>query len=243
MLSITDVVVTYDGYINALKGINIRIEKGEFISLLGGNGSGKSTTLRVICGWLKPIAGKIEFEGRRIDGLPAEKVLRHGIAMVPESRRLFPFMTVRENLLIGAYTRHDAEIKKDMERLLELFPSLKERLNQPAMTLSGGEQQMLATSRALMSRPKLLLMDEPSMGLAPKLVKGVLETAKRINEQGMTILMVEQNANAALQITQRAYVLENGRIAISGSSKTLLNDEKMKTVYLGSLAKRGHTDA
>jgi branched-chain amino acid transport system ATP-binding protein len=243
MLSIEDVVVSYDGYINALKGINIRIEEGEFVSLLGGNGSGKSTTLRTICGWLKPVSGKITFAGRRIDGLPAEQVLRRGIAMVPESRRLFPYMTVKENLLIGAYTRKDSKIREDMERLLELFSGLKERLNQPAITLSGGEQQMLATSRALMSQPKLLLMDEPSMGLAPILVKGVLEAAKQINMQGTAILMVEQNANAALQITQRAYVLENGRIAISGISRVLLSDEKMKAVYLGNLSKRGLGDA
>ena len=244
MLLLENIVVSYDGHVNALKGVTISVEQGEFVSLLGGNGSGKSTTLRTICGWLRPVSGTIHFEGHRIDGLAAEQILRRGIAMVPESRRLFPYMTVRENLLIGAYARRDSKtIREDMEHLLLLFPVLRERLNQPALTMSGGEQQMLATSRALMSRPKLLLMDEPSMGLAPILVKGVLETAKQINKEGTTILMVEQNANAALRITQRAYVLENGRVTICDNSAALLKDEKMRAVYLGNVKKRSSRDA
>jgi len=238
MLRVDNIIVSYDGITQSLKGVSLEVGSGEFVSLLGGNGSGKSTTLRTICGWLKPISGKIEFEGHRIDGLPAEQVLRRGVATVPESRRLFPKMTVRENLEIGAYTRHDSEIKSDVERMLDIFPSLRERLGQLAGTLSGGEQQMLATSRALMSRPKLLLMDEPSMGLAPALVASVLKIACRINAMGTAILMVEQNANAALRITNRAYVLENGNVVISGKSAALLNNEKMKDVYLGNLSRR-----
>ncbi len=243
MLLLENIVVSYDGHVNALKGVTVRVERGEFVSLLGGNGSGKSTTLRTICGWMRPVSGTILFEGRRIDGLGAEQILRRGIAMVPESRRLFPYMTVKENLLIGAYARHDSRaIREDMEHFLQLFPVLRERLNQTALTLSGGEQQMLATSRALMSRPRLLLMDEPSMGLAPILVKEVLETARQINKGGTTILMVEQNANAALRITHRAYVLENGKVAICDNSAALLKDEKMKAAYLGNVKKRSSTD-
>lgn len=243
MLAVNDIVVSYDGTIQALKGVSLKIQKGEFVSLLGGNGSGKSTTLRTICGWMKPMSGTIEFEGQRIDGLPAEQVLRLGISMVPESRRLFPYMTVKENLLIGAYSRKDADINKDMERMLQLFPSLRGRLGQSAGTLSGGEQQMLATSRALMSKPRLLLMDEPSMGLSPLLVKTVLETTKEINELGTTVLMVEQNANAALQITDRAYILDSGKIVLSDRSAALLNNEQIKAIYLGEPQKRNSGDA
>lgn len=243
MLSVNNIVVSYDGNIQALKGVSLNIEKGEFVSLLGGNGSGKSTTLRTICGWMRPMSGTIEFEGQRIDGLPAERVLKKGISMVPESRRLFPYMTVMENLLIGAYSRRDTDINKDLERMLELFPSLRARLNQAAGTLSGGEQQMLATSRSLMSRPRLLLMDEPSMGLSPLLVRTVLDTIKQINELGTTVLMVEQNANAALQITHRAYILDSGRIVLSDRSSALLDNKKIRAIYLGEPKTRNSTNA
>ena len=233
MLKIDDINVYY-GAIHALKGISLEVNEGEIVTLIGANGAGKSTTLRTISGLLKPKTGKIEFQGKNIAGLPAQNIVKTGISQVPEGRRVFANMTVMENLDLGAFIRKDKDgIAKDLKMVFERFPRLEERKNQEAGTLSGGEQQMLAMGRALMSRPKLLLLDEPSMGLAPLLIKEIFSIIQDINKTGTTILLVEQNANMALSIANRAYVLETGRITLSGDARELASSESVKKAYLG----------
>jgi branched-chain amino acid transport system ATP-binding protein len=225
--------VFYDK-IEALKGISVVVEDKQIVTLVGGNGAGKSTTLRAISGLLHPRQGEIRFDGKTLTGMGAHDISAIGVRHVPEGRRVFGRLTVAENLEMGAFTRHDrAGITQDRDRMLELFPRLRERLKQLAGTLSGGEQQMLAAARALMGRPRVLLMDEPSMGLAPMLVEQVFETIKQINAQGMTILLVEQNAPMALSIADHGYVLESGRIVLDGPGLELLDDERVKRAYLG----------
>lgn len=224
----------YYGTVHALKGINLYINKGEIVVLIGANGAGKTTTLKTISGILRPKTGKILFEEKDINSYSAPDIVKLGISHVPEGRRIFPSMTVMENLEMGAYTRKDrTEVKKDYENVFSRFPRLLERKSQMAGTLSGGEQQMLAIGRALMSRPKLLLLDEPSMGLAPLIVKDIFDIIKDINKTGTTIMLVEQNANMALQCADRAYVIRTGAIEIEGSANDLLNDERIKKAYLG----------
>jgi branched-chain amino acid transport system ATP-binding protein len=224
----------YYGNIHAVKGINIKVPEGKIVTLIGANGAGKTTTLSTIAGLVKARRGKILFEGEDVTNKPAHQIVERGIALVPEGRRIFPNLTVYENLMMGAFNRKDEEdVKKDLEWVFELFPRLKERLSQKGGTLSGGEQQMLAISRALMSRPKLLMMDEPSLGLAPLLVKEVFEVIRVINSQGTSILLVEQNALAALKVSNYGYVLETGNIRLEGPSSELLNNEEVKNAYLG----------
>ena len=219
MLTINDINVFY-GAIHAIKGVSLEVNEGEIVTLIGANGAGKSTILRTISGLLKPKTGSIQFEGQEIAGMPAHEIVKTGISQVPEGRRIFAEMSVLENLELGAFTRKDKDgIKADMELVFERFPRLKERIGQLAGTLSGGEQQMLAMGRALMSRPRLLLLDEPSMGLAPLLIKEIFTIIQDINKTGTTVLLVEQNANMALSIAHRAYVLETGRITLSGDAK------------------------
>ncbi|CAH0312883.1 ABC transporter ATP-binding protein [Peribacillus frigoritolerans] len=233
MLKIEDINVYY-GNIQALKGISLSINEGEIVTLIGANGAGKSTLLKSISGLLKPKQGKIIYEGDSIGGKAAQSIVKMGISHVPEGRRVFANMTVEENLQLGAYLRKDkAGIKQDMEKVYELFPRLLERLKQQSGTLSGGEQQMLAMGRALMAKPRLLLLDEPSMGLAPLLVKQIFHIIEEINKTGTTILLVEQNANLALSIADRAYVVETGRIVLSGKSEELTASEEIKNAYLG----------
>jgi branched-chain amino acid transport system ATP-binding protein len=233
LLEIDDIHVFYDK-IEALKGISLVVDQGKIITLVGGNGAGKSTTLRAISGLLHPRQGTIRFDGRVLAGMGAHDIASIGVVHVPEGRRIFGRLTVSENLDMGAFTRHDRRaIGEDKEQMLVLFPRLRERLKQVAGTLSGGEQQMLAAARALMARPRVLLMDEPSMGLAPMLVEQVFETIKRINAQGMTILLVEQNAPMALGIADHGYVLESGRIVLEGPGRDLLDDERVQRAYLG----------
>jgi len=232
MLKIDNINVYY-GAIHALKGISLEVYPGEIVTLIGANGAGKSTTLRTISGLLKPKDGSITFEGENIAGVKAHKIVRAGISQVPEGRRVFAEMSVMENLELGAFTRKDKDgIKKDLQMVFERFPRLEERKKQIAGTLSGGEQQMLAMGRALMSRPKLLLLDEPSMGLAPLLIKEIFSIIEDIHKEGTTILLVEQNANMALSIANRAYVLETGRITISGDAKKLAASEDIRKAYL-----------
>ena len=229
-------VVTHYGPIMALKGIDLHVDRGEIVCLLGGNASGKSTTMKTILGLVRPTSGTVEFEGRILDGLPTGKIVRQGIALVPEARRIFGRMTVWENLMMGAYVRSgepQREIDGDMERVHGLFPRLRERTAQYAGTLSGGEQQMLAMGRALMARPKLLLMDEPSMGLSPAFVDQAFDIIQEINRQGTTILVVEQNASVALSIAHRGYVLQNGRIVLADSAAALLAADDVRRAYLG----------
>ena len=229
-------VVTHYGPIMALKGIDLHVDRGEIVCLLGGNASGKSTTMKSILGLVRPTSGTVEFEGRILDGLPTGKIVRQGIALVPEARRIFGRMTVWENLIMGAYVRSgepQREIDGDMERVYGLFPRLRERNAQYAGTLSGGEQQMLAMGRALMARPKLLLMDEPSMGLSPAFVDQAFDIIQEINRQGTTILVVEQNASVALSIAHRGYVLQNGRIVLADSAAALLAADDVRRAYLG----------
>lgn len=227
-------VHTYYGRIHALKGISLTVDQGEIVTLIGSNGAGKTTTLNTISGILKPREGSILLEDERIDELPAHKVTLRGLSQSPEGRKIFGRLSVKENLEMGAFNRKDADgIKADYERVLELFPRLRERLRQPGGTLSGGEQQMLAMGRALMSRPRILLLDEPSMGLAPILVEQIFQIIIEINQQGTTILLVEQNAQAALHIAHRGYVMETGEIRLSGDAKTLLNDPQVVDAYLG----------
>lgn len=229
-----DSVDTYYGDLQALFGVSLHIEEKEVISIVGSNGAGKTTTINVISGMLRCSSGKIEFLGKRIDTLPPHRIVEEGIVQIPEGRQLFPKMKVMENLVMGAYTRQArTRIKENLEMVLELFPILKERKDQLAGSLSGGEQQMLAIGRALMARPKLLMLDEPSLGLAPILVKQVFDTVKSINEFGTTILLVEQNVFNALSISDRGYVLENGRIIMEGEGKEILENEKIKETYLG----------
>jgi branched-chain amino acid transport system ATP-binding protein len=233
MLKVDKLEVAY-GNIKAIKGISLEVNKGEIVTLIGSNGAGKSTTLRAISGLLKPKSGTISFEGDRIDGKEGHEIVAKGICQSPEGRRIFPRMSVSENLDLGAFLRNDREgVAADRERVLELFPRLAERINQKAGTMSGGEQQMLAVGRALMGSPSLLLLDEPSMGLAPVLVDMIFETITKINEQGTTILLVEQNALAALNVAHRAYVLESGNIKLSGKAKDLISDPEVTKAYLG----------
>lgn len=233
MLSIENLEVSYGG-INALHGISLKIEKGEFIAMIGNNGAGKSSTLNAICGIVKIGGGEIKFQDETISGLPSHKIARKKIAMVPEGRRVFPGMTVQDNLDMGAFTRNDrAGIKRDIEKVFEMFPILKERRRQKAGTLSGGEQQMLAIGRALMSDPILLFLDEPSLGLAPIIVENIFQTIKKINDDGITILMVEQNVPLSLSVASRAYVLDTGSIVLQGTSKELLANDMVQQVYLG----------
>ena len=229
-----DDVHTYYGSIQALKGISIDVREGEIVTLIGSNGAGKSTTLRSINGLNRPRTGTIHFEGRDITFTPAHEVVKRGIAQAPEGRRLFPRMSVLENLEMGAFQRADRSgIREDRDRVFELFPRLAERRNQKAGTMSGGEQQMCAIGRALMARPKLLLLDEPSMGLAPIFVEKIFEIVKEINAQGVTILLVEQNALMALDVASRGYVLETGRVALADEAKALRENEQVRKTYLG----------
>ncbi|MBR1397596.1 MAG: ABC transporter ATP-binding protein [Selenomonadaceae bacterium] len=233
MLDIKDINVYY-GAIHAIKGISLTVNEGEIVTLIGANGAGKSTTLRTISGLLKPKTGSIEFLNKNIAGLPAHQIVKEGISQVPEGRRIFAEMTVVENLELGAFIRTDADaINEDMQMVFRRFPRLEERKTQLAGTLSGGEQQMLAMGRALMSRPRLLLLDEPSMSLAPLLIKEIFSIIEDINKAGTTVLLVEQNANMALSIANRAYVLETGRITISGDAKELAASEEIRKAYLG----------
>ena len=233
MLTINDINVFY-GAIHAIKGVSLEVNEGEIVTLIGANGAGKSTILRTISGLLKPKTGSIQFEGQEIAGMPAHEIVKTGISQVPEGRRIFAEMSVLENLELGAFTRKDKDgIKADMELVFNRFPRLKERIGQLAGTLSGGEQQMLAMGRALMSRPRLLLLDEPSMGLAPLLIKEIFAIIQDINKTGTTVLLVEQNANMALSIAHRAYVLETGRITLSGDAKELSASDEVRKAYLG----------
>lgn len=233
MLEIRDLEVRY-GAIVALHGISLRVSRGEVVTLIGSNGAGKTTTLRTISGLLRASRGSILFEGRPINQMPAHEIVRVGIAQSPEGRGVFPNMSVDENLRLGAYARRDhAEIAKDRERALSLFPRLKERLGQFAGTLSGGEQQMLAIARALLARPRLLLLDEPSLGLAPQLVQTIFKIIREINAAGTTILLVEQNAHMALRVAHRAYVLEVGRIVMEGAAAELGASDEVRKAYLG----------
>jgi branched-chain amino acid transport system ATP-binding protein len=229
-----DDVHTYYGNIEALKGISIEVNEGECVTLIGSNGAGKTTTLRSVSGLNPPRRGSIRFDGREIGETPPQEIVRLGISHSPEGRKIFPRMSVRENLDLGAYLRRDADVDSDLERVFDLFPRLKEREKQKAGTMSGGEQQMLAMGRALMARPKVLLLDEPSMGLAPVLVERIYETVEEINKQGTTILLVEQNANFALGVSQRAYVLETGSIALSDESEKLRENPEVQKAYLGA---------
>lgn len=233
MLEVNDINV-YFGAVHALKGISLKIDDGEIVTLIGANGAGKTTTLRSISGIIKPKSGNILFNGRDISKLKATDIVSMGISHVPEGRRIFTNMTVMENLEMGAYTRKDKSgIKKDFDSVFERFPRLSERKNQVAGTLSGGEQQMLAIGRALMSRPKVMLLDEPSMGLAPILVNEIFSIIKDINENGTTVMLVEQNATMALSIANRAYVIQNGTITVEGKSKDLMADDNVRKAYLG----------
>lgn len=233
LLELTD-INTYYGPVQVHFDLSISVEPGQIVCLLGGNASGKSTTMKIILGLHQPRSGSVSFDGQPITGLSTPKIIKRGVGSVPEARRLFSAMTVRENLLMGAFTRNDRiGVQEDYERLLDLFPRLKERLTQKAGVLSGGEQQMVAMARALMGRPRLLCMDEPTMGLSPLYVDRVLELIQTINKQGVTIFMVEQNANLALQIADYGYVLQTGRIALAGPARTLLDDPRIRDAYLG----------
>ena len=237
MLKVRDLVVAYGG-IEALKGISVDVPDGQIVTLIGANGAGKSTLLRTIMGLVKPRSGSVEYNEENIKDLNSQHIVSRGITLVPEGRRVFPNLTVLENLRIGAYLRKDEEgIAKDIKRIYELFPRLEERNWQMAGTLSGGEQQMLALGRALMSRPKLIMMDEPSLGLAPLVIKDIFNIIRRINESGTTVLLVEQNANMALKVAHHAYVLETGRIKTEGSGRELLENEEIKEGYLGKKKK------
>jgi len=233
LLELND-IRTYYGNIRALKGISVNVAEGEIVCLIGANGAGKSTSLMTISGVLTPVQGDVFYMGASIIDVRPDKIVQMGICQVPEGRMIFPLLTVKENLDLGAYLRNDSRgVKDDMDRVYQLFPILRNRQHQHGGTLSGGEQQMLAIARALMGQPKLLLLDEPSLGLAPILVDTIFDTIRRINEQGTTILLVEQNAQLALQVSDRAYVLETGEITLSGPSKELLENEQVRKAYLG----------
>ena len=231
MLKIDQLQVNYGG-IQAVKGITMEVPERKIVTLIGANGAGKSTTLRTIAGLVKPAAGRIHIQGDDITGLNPDRIVSKGVTLVPEGRRVFPDLTVLENLKVGAYLRKD-DLEEDIQWVYDLFPRLKERSWQPAGTLSGGEQQMLAVGRALMSRPKIMMMDEPSLGLAPIVVQGIFDIIREINRQGVTILLIEQNANMALKIADLAYVMETGVITRQGTGQELLNDESVKEAYLG----------
>ncbi|MDP4106673.1 MAG: ABC transporter ATP-binding protein [Bacillota bacterium] len=234
MLTVKNLQVNY-GSVQALKDISIEVKQGEIVTLIGSNGAGKSTLLKTISGLIRPKQGSITFEGKDLTSIPPEKIVSIGISHVPEGRRIFSGMTVMENLRIGAYQRKDKKgIEKDLEEVFSLFPILKDRKNQDAGTLSGGEQQMLAISRALLAKPKLIILDEPSLGLAPVIIDKVFEFIEKIRDTGITILLVEQNANLALEVSERAYVLETGEIKLTGESSELLKDEQIMKAYLGS---------
>jgi len=235
LLRISNLNVRYGG-IEAVRGISFDVNAGEIVTLIGANGAGKSSTLRSISGLVKPSDGKVILDGENITGKDPTSIVSKGIVMVPEGRRIFPNLTVLENLKIGAYLRKD-DLDEDIERVYGYFPRLKERSWQAGGTLSGGEQQMLAVGRALMSRPKVLMMDEPSLGLAPIVVQGIFEIIRQIHDAGTTVLLIEQNANMALHVADRAYVIENGKIAMEGTGAELLNDEKVKAAYLGTTSK------
>jgi branched-chain amino acid transport system ATP-binding protein len=232
LLEVSDIHAYY-GSIEALKGVSLTVEPGEVVTLIGANGAGKSTTLRSISGLTPASAGRITFEDEEITRVPAHEVVSRGIALAPEGRHCFPRMTVRENLDLGAYRRRDGEVADDLDRVFTLFPRLKERAGQKAGTMSGGEQQMLAIGRGLMARPRLLMLDEPSMGIAPILVQRIYETIKEINRSGVAILLVEQNANYALDISRRGYVLETGRVVLADDSSRLRDDPEVQRAYLG----------
>ena len=234
MLTISNLHIYY-GAIRALEGVSLEVKCGEIVTMIGANGAGKSTTIRSISGLVRPREGEILFEGKPIHSLPPHQIVTLGIGQSPEGRRVFANMTVRENLTLGAYTRHrkPVEVKSDMERMFHLFPRLKEREAQSAGTLSGGEQQMLAIGRALMARPRLLLLDEPSLGLAPFLVKSIFQIIQEINREGVTVLLVEQNANQALRIANRGYVLETGSVVLADTASNLLSNDNVRKAYLG----------
>jgi branched-chain amino acid transport system ATP-binding protein len=232
MLEVRDLQVAY-GKILAVKKISFSVEPGQVVTLIGTNGAGKTTTLRTISGLIRPASGEILFQGERIDTVPAHKIVTMGLAHCPEGRKIFPKMTVEENLLLGAFTRSDTGIKKDLDGAYELFPILAERRNQQAGTFSGGEQQMLAMGRAMMSRPKLLMLDEPSMGLSPLMMRRIMKTVRTLQSQGTTILLVEQNAQAALSLADHGYVLEVGKIVLQGTGKDLLVNDAVRKAYLG----------
>jgi branched-chain amino acid transport system ATP-binding protein len=233
LLEVKD-IHTYYGNIEALKGVSLDVEEGEIVTLIGSNGAGKSTTLRSISGLTAPREGSIRLDGADIVGTPPQEIVRAGVALSPEGRHCFQRMTVRENLDMGAYLRRDDRVNDDLERIYDLFPRLKEREKQKAGTMSGGEQQMLAMGRALMAEPRLLLLDEPSMGIAPILVERIYETIAEINRQGMTILLVEQNANFALEVSARGYVLATGKVVLSNSASALRDDPEVQKAYLGT---------
>jgi branched-chain amino acid transport system ATP-binding protein len=232
VLEVRDLRVSY-GAIEAVKGVSLNLQKGEIVTIIGANGAGKSTTLRTIMGLVVPTAGEVVYEDWRVTGRPTHEVVRRGMTLVPEGRAVFANLSVRENLVMGAYARRDGEVGRDYDRVLEIFPRLQERLKQNAGTLSGGEQQMLAIGRALMSRPKVLLLDEPSLGLAPILVHTIFQSIEEVNRRGTAVLLVEQNANAALKHSHRAYVLETGTITLSGPSADIAANPKVKEAYLG----------
>jgi branched-chain amino acid transport system ATP-binding protein len=233
MLEVND-VHTYYGNIHALKGISLQVEEGEIVTMIGANGAGKSTTLNTVCGLLRPRSGSIQFDGQEIHAMPAHDIVGLGLSQAPEGRRIFGRLTVQENLEMGAFLREDsAGIRQDMERVFSLFPRLEERRKQRGGTLSGGEQQMLAIGRALMAHPRLLLLDEPSMGLAPILVEDIFRTVEEINQDGTTVLLVEQNAAMAFSVAHRGYVMETGTIALQGSAEELRENPQVKAVYMG----------
>ena len=232
MLEVKDLVVSY-GKIKAVKGISFSVDEGEVVTLIGTNGAGKTTTLRTISGLMRPSGGSIRFQGKRIDNVAAHDIVSLGIAHSPEGRRIFPRLSVEQNLRLGAFARRDREVDKDLNAAYELFPILGERSQQPAGTFSGGEQQMLAMGRAMMSRPKLLMLDEPSMGLSPIMMKRIMSTVTTLQQQGTTILLVEQNAQAALQRANQGYVLEVGKIVLKGSGQELLSSDEVRKAYLG----------
>ncbi|WSE93903.1 ABC transporter ATP-binding protein [Chromobacterium subtsugae] len=233
MLEVKNLQVAYGG-IQAVKGIDFHIDQGELVTLIGANGAGKTTTLKTLVGMVKKSGGSIVYDGKDVASIPSYDFVRHGLAMVPEGRGVFAKLTVEENLQMGAYYRNDKEaIQSEIEHVYELFPRLKERRLQLAGTLSGGEQQMVAMGRAMLSKPKLLLLDEPSMGLAPIIVEKIFEIIQMVAKQGVTMLLVEQNAKLALEVSQRGYVMESGRITMSGDAKELLNDERVRNAYLG----------
>lgn len=236
MLKISDLYVAYGG-IEAVKGISLEVPDGAIVTLIGANGAGKSTTLRTISGLVKPKSGSISYLGEEITNVPTEQLVKKGITLVPEGRRVFPDLTVEENLKIGAYLRGGEDLTEDFKWIYDLFPRLKERSWQPAGTLSGGEQQMLAVGRALMSHPKLMMMDEPSLGLAPLVVQGIFDIIKEVHKQGVTILLIEQNANMALRIADYGYVLETGVIKMDNTGAALLSNEEVRAAYLGKKRK------